>query len=61
MHGGPSQVDTFDYKPDRGVAVRPTELGYLLEYCASKLRHEDTAPLVDCDIVEDPSRWGTGE
>ena len=48
----------FDYKPHRGVAVRPTEIGYLLEYCASDWRHPDSAPLVDCDVVLDPSQWG---
>ncbi|MCB9726923.1 MAG: hypothetical protein H6746_00430 [Deltaproteobacteria bacterium] len=48
----------FPMQPDRGVAVRPTEIAYLLEYCASPLRSAESAPLVDCDIVADPSRWG---
>ena len=48
----------FNYKPDRGVAVRPTELGYLLEYCYSPLRNPAGTPIVDCDVIADPSRWG---
>ncbi len=48
----------FNYKPHRGSAVRPTEIGYLLEYCYSPLRHPDSAPLVDCAVVSDRARWG---
>ena len=48
----------FDYKPERGVAVRPTELAYLLEYCYSPFRNPAGARLVDCDVVADQARWG---
>ncbi|NOZ02777.1 MAG: hypothetical protein GXP54_12935 [Deltaproteobacteria bacterium] len=48
----------FPYKPDRGTAVRPTEIAYLLEYCASSWRNEMLTRLVDCDVVADPARWG---
>jgi hypothetical protein len=55
-----------DYKPSRNGTIgeepvtvrRPTELTYLLEYCYSPFRNETSAPLVDCDIVLDPRRWG---
>jgi len=54
------------YKPDRNgtiggepvTAVRPTEMIYLLEYCYSPFRNGTGAPLVDCEIVLDPNRWG---
>ena len=62
---------SFNYKPDRigpenpsdldsprVTHVRPTEIGYLLEYCASPFRHPDSAPIVDCEIVADPTKWG---
>lgn len=48
----------FGYKPNRGTAVRPTEISYLLEYCYSPLRNPDSAPLVDCAVVADRERWG---
>jgi hypothetical protein len=48
----------FDYQPDRGLAVEPTELGYLLEYCYSPFRNPAGAPVVDCDVVADRARWG---
>ena len=48
----------FGYKPDRGLGVRPTELSYLLEYCYSPLRNIASAPLVDCEVVANPERWG---
>lgn len=48
----------FDYKPHRGLAVRPTEIAYLLEYCFSPLRNPAGAPVVDCEIVADRARWG---
>ena len=49
----------YNYKYTRGgVAVRPTELGYLLEYCYSPFVNEAGARFVDCDVIRDPSRWG---
>jgi len=53
----------YEYRPPRADAeatyVRPEELTYLLEYCYSPWRNPATVALVDCDIVLDPSRWGT--
>lgn len=49
---------SHEYKPDRGPAVRPTELGYLLEYCYSPLRNPAGARVVDCEVIADPERWG---
>lgn len=51
----------FDYMPARGAAVRPTEIAYLLEYCYSPLRNPAGAPVVDCEVVADPARWGASE
>ena len=58
---------TYDYKPSRDDPdqaaekkyVRPEELTYLLQYCASPWRNATGVDVVDCDIVLDPSRWGT--
>lgn len=47
----------FPYKPSRGVAVRPTELAYLLEYCYSPFRHPAGARVVDCAVISDQARW----
>jgi len=33
---------------------------FFLEYCYSPLLNPATAPLIDCDIVKDPTQWGTG-
>lgn len=49
---------TFDYMPQRGVAVRPTEIAHILEYCYSPLRNPASAEFVDCDVVADRARWG---
>ena len=52
----------LEYKPNRdapgGTVVRETELTFLIEYCYSPFRNPASAPLVDCDIVLDPTRWG---
>ena len=48
----------FDYKPQRDVAVRPTELAFLIEYCASPYLNANGARLIDCEQVLDPERWG---
>ncbi len=48
----------FDYKPNRGTTVRPTEIAFLMEYCYSPFRSETGAQVVDCDVVGDRSRWG---
>lgn len=59
----PSVPDgVVEYKPSRygelGNVVRPEELTYLIEYCYSPFRNETGAPLVDCEIIGDPNRWG---
>ncbi|MBN1944665.1 MAG: hypothetical protein JW797_03270 [Bradymonadales bacterium] len=51
----------FNYMPDRGVAVRPTEIGFLLEYCYSPFRNPAGVPVADCEVVADPARWGEPE
>ncbi len=33
------------------------EIALVLEYCFSPFRNPAGAPLVDCDIVADPTRW----
>lgn len=47
-------------KPPRGDGetdvVRPSELAWILEVCASPWGQ--TADWIDCDVVLDPSRWG---
>ncbi len=52
------------WRPDRSGSpdnfVDLSEMGYLLEYCSSPWLNPTTAPLVDCSIVLDPSRWGQG-
>jgi hypothetical protein len=52
----------YDYLPSRdgaeGVYVRPEELTFLMQYCASPWKNPSTVELVDCDLVLDPSRWG---
>ncbi|MEZ4269440.1 MAG: hypothetical protein R3F39_24025 [Myxococcota bacterium] len=45
-------------QPERVTAVRPEEMAFLLEYCDSPLRSADGAPLVDCAVIADPSKWG---
>jgi hypothetical protein len=49
---------SIPFQPERGTAVRPEEMAFLLEYCDSPLRSADGARLVDCEVVADPSRWG---
>ena len=48
----------FSYMPNRGTAVRPTELAYLLEYCFSPFRSLEGAQFVDCDVIGDREAWG---
>lgn len=57
--GGPE--GDFEYKPHRGVTVRPTELAHILEYCYSPLRSLEGAQFVDCDVVADRDQWGGAE
>jgi len=52
----PSRNGTVGGEPI--TVVRPTEMIYPIEYCSSPFRNEAGAPLLDCDIVLDPSRWG---
>jgi len=33
-------------------------MGYVLSYCWSPFKNPAGAAIVDCDIVNDPSRWG---
>ena len=39
--------------------IRLMEMPYIFEYCASPLRDRDGIQFVDCDVIADPSRWGT--
>jgi hypothetical protein len=53
----------YDYIPSRVAPdrsyVRPEEMTYLIEYCYSPWKNPAGVEMVDCDIVLDPSRWGT--
>ena len=40
------------------IYVRPEELTFLVQYCASEWKNPATVELVDCDVVLDPTRWG---
>jgi hypothetical protein len=61
----------FDYKPsDNGHQepgnpesgprrfIRLPEMSFVLEYCFSPWRSPYGAPLLDCEVVADPSKWG---
>ncbi len=52
----------YEYKPSRNDGtrqyIRPEELTYLIEYCASPWKNATGVDVVNCDIVLDPSRWG---
>ena len=37
--------------------TRIEDMALILEYCWSPLRNPAGAPLVDCDLVADPSSW----
>ncbi|MFH1531973.1 MAG: hypothetical protein ABIK09_14700 [Pseudomonadota bacterium] len=39
-------------------AVRPEEMAFFMEYCWSPFRNPAGRAVVDCDVVNDPSRWG---
>lgn len=41
-------------------AFQVEDLASIVEYCGSPFRNPASARFVDCDIVLDPSRWGTG-
>jgi hypothetical protein len=54
----PSVADgTFGYRP--GFRVDIQDMGMFLEACWSPFRNASGALPVDCDVVADPSRWGT--
>ena len=40
-------------------AIRNEEMGYLLEYCYSPFRNPAGAQVVDCEVILDPTQWGT--
>ncbi len=61
----------FNYVPSETVPVDPEnpeagtmklirlqEMVYALEYCQSPWRHPHSAPIFDCEIIGDPSKWG---
>ncbi|MDP8225967.1 MAG: hypothetical protein P9L99_21580 [Candidatus Lernaella stagnicola] len=39
--------------------MRDTEMAYFIEYCQAPFRNPETIDPVDCDIILDPSQWGT--
>jgi len=41
------------------ATLRASDLAFLLEYCWSPFRNPAGVRFVDCDVVTDPSRWGT--
>jgi formylglycine-generating enzyme required for sulfatase activity len=51
----------FPQSPSRDSANGPViawdEILYLFEYCYAPFRNPATAPLIDCDIVSDPTQW----
>lgn len=54
----------YEYLPSRTnsegrTLVRPEELTFLIEYCASPWKNPTTIEMVDCEVVLDPTRWGT--
>jgi hypothetical protein len=51
----------YNYRPpDDGSKMVDTEdMAFLFEFCWSPFRNPATAMPVDCDVVRDPSRWGT--
>jgi hypothetical protein len=51
-HGG--------FHPESGPQVyRAEDMTSLIEYCGSPFRNPAGAAFVDCDVVLDPTRWGT--
>jgi hypothetical protein len=54
----PSVADgTFGYRP--GFRVDIQDMGMFLEACWSPFRDANGALPVDCDVIADPTRWGT--
>jgi hypothetical protein len=54
----PSVADgTYDYRP--GFRVNIEDMATFLEVCWSPFRNESGVTPVYCDVVADPSRWGT--
>ena len=49
--------DGFHPKSE-GDAVRCEEMAFLMEYCWSPFKNPAGRQVVDCDIVNDPARWG---
>jgi hypothetical protein len=47
----------FSYRPDFRVNVE--DMAMFLEACWSPFRSESGVMPVDCDVIADPSRWGT--
>jgi hypothetical protein len=37
------------------------EMSFIFEYCWSPFRNPASAPLIDCDVVADPTQWGSAE
>lgn len=56
----PETVPVDPENPDAGTLrlVRLQEMVFALEYCQSPYRHPESAPLFDCSIIADPSKWG---
>jgi len=53
------QDGSYEMRPPSGDArVDVEEMGWVLLYCFSPFVNPTGAPLVDCDIVKDPTRWG---
>jgi len=52
----------ISWRPSRsspdGPVVNLDEVNFIFEYCWSPFRNEASAPVIDCDVVLDPSLWG---
>lgn len=49
-------VHSYDYYPYSYIAFE--DMTNFLQYCASPYINRDSATLVDCSIIADPSQWG---
>ncbi len=53
------------WSPDRnspdGPVIDRDEMSFIFEYCWSPFRNPASAPLIDCDVVADPTQWGSAE
>ncbi|MBN2494632.1 MAG: hypothetical protein JXR96_08595 [Deltaproteobacteria bacterium] len=62
----PSVPDgTYDFRSGfhpahRPEAIRIEDIGFLMEYCWSPFANPAGVRFVDCEIVNDPARWGEG-